>query len=103
MPLKKLGYARVGNQAVLELDNPVALVLEAQILDPSSLGPHPLRDLLCLRSRHAWIVGAVDNHQRRRDAIRLVERREPLEQLAVLIERAVLGLTQPAPPGSGSF
>jgi hypothetical protein len=92
---------RVRLQAVGAFDQPVALVGVAQILHRHPAPPQHRHDLLRLAHRHARIVAAVDHEERRRDALHVVDRRDLLQERAVVLQAAILWLAQLAPPGAG--
>src|SRR5438309_1363624 len=54
-----------------------------------------------LPQRHAWIVGAVDDEQRRADVVDVGERRRLDEEVVVVGERSVLALAERPPPLRG--
>src|SRR5215210_506756 len=58
-------------------------------------------DLPRLAERHARVVRAVDDEERRADAVGMRERRDLVQELAVALERAVLTLAERAAPLGG--
>src|SRR5579883_3637782 len=78
-------------------------ILEAQILDGHAPAAQRLDDLLGLADRHARIVGAMRDKERRGNAIYLMNGRDFLQKGAVMFQAAILSLAQLAPPGSGTL
>ena len=100
MLLQERRNTRIAVEAVRQAGDAMAFVLVAQVLDRRVAGAQRLHDLLGLADRHARVVGAVDHHQRAGDALDLADRRDRLEERAIALERAVLGLTQRAAVGA---
>jgi hypothetical protein len=98
--VEEVDHPRVGLDAVLQLRDAVALVLEDELLDRDVLAGL-LGDLLGLPDGDARVVRAVEDEQRRGDGLDVVDGADGLEELAVLRQRAVLGLTEFAAPGAG--
>src|SRR5215204_4542150 len=86
----------IGVEPVLQFGEAVALVLVEQILDGAAVLVHTVHDLLGFTHRHARVVLSVHDHERGRDVFCLVNGAYGLEELAVLLQRAVLGLAQRA-------
>src|SRR5579859_8029139 len=103
MAIEEAGDGGVGGEVGGTFGELVALVLETQVFDGYATSAQGGDDLLRLADRHARIVGAVDDEHRRGDAVHLVDGRDVFEEVAVVLQAAVLGLTQPATPGSGVF
>src|SRR5258708_5869407 len=91
--VEELRERRVVAHAVLEAEDAVPLVVEAKVLDGAALLLQPVHDLLRLVHRHARVVRAVHDEERRLDAIDLADRAQAIEQLAVARERSVLRLS----------
>src|SRR5215216_6888397 len=89
-------YLRVGVETVLQFGQTVALVLVEQVIDRTTVLFHALDDLLGLPNGHAWVVLAVDDHERGRYLLCLVDGAYGLEERAILLQRGVLGLAQGA-------
>src|SRR5439155_19890387 len=70
---------------------PHKLVQAAELFEPSN-------HLLGFAYWNARVIGSMDHQQRRPDALHAVDRRDIFQKLTVLLEAAVLRLTQVAPP-----
>src|SRR5687768_16733887 len=94
------GYLRVGIEAVLQFGEAVALVLVEEILDLAAVLSHSVDDLLGLPDGHAGIVLPVDDYERGRYVLCLVDGAYGFEDRTVLLQRAVFGLAQAPPVGA---
>jgi len=92
---------RIGLDAICELREAVAFVVEDQFPDGHAVVTDLLDDLFGFVDWNARVVFAVKNEQRRFDLLDVVDRRDFLEKVAILGERAVLGLAEFAPPVAG--
>src|SRR5262245_38899143 len=78
---EETGGSDRGRDAVRRLAPAMALVGELHVLDTDPTLLEGFDDLLGLDHRHVRVVGAVQHHGRRLDAVDLVDRRERLEHL----------------------
>src|SRR5215218_6603316 len=78
----------------------MALVLVQEIRDLAAVLFHSIDDLLGLADGHAGVVLAVDDHEWGCNFPGLVDGAYVLEELTVLLQRAVLGLSQGATIGA---
>ncbi len=72
--IEEVGDTRVSSDAIGELSQSVTLVAEQQILDGAAALAQRRRHLIGLRLRHARVVGALHENQRRYDPIHMGER-----------------------------
>src|SRR5215203_3457462 len=96
VPVEEGDYLRVGVEAVLQLGEAMALVLVEEVLDRTTVALHALDDLFRLPDGNARVVLAMDDHERGRDVPGPVDWAYGREELAVSLQRAVLGLAQGA-------
>jgi hypothetical protein len=74
MALEEAHHSRPGISAVLGFRKTVALVLVTEIVDLAAARSQSRDDLLCFFDRHARVVRAMDDHERRLDAVDEIER-----------------------------
>src|SRR3954447_23215216 len=99
--VEERGRARIGVQLVRQLLEAVPLVVvDEQLAADAALGQRAM-DLLRLTHGDAGVVGAVDDEERRPDAVDVRQGRRLPEEVAVALERAVLALAELAPPLGG--
>src|SRR5918994_3591389 len=103
MTVQEGDYLRVGVETVPQLGEAVALVLVEQVLDRAAVSLHAVNDLLRLSDGHPRVVLTVHDHERSRDAPRLVNRADGLKELAIPLQGAVLGLAQRATVAASVF
>src|SRR5918995_4460667 len=94
VPVEEGGYLRVGVEPVLQFGEAVALVLVEQVIDRAAVLFHAIDDLLGLPDWYAWVVLAMDDHERGCNVPGLVDGAYGLQERAVLPQRPVLGLAQ---------
>src|SRR5581483_11944004 len=86
---------------ILALDDAMAFVLDADVLDRGAACLQRLDHLLGFADRHTGVPGAVDHDEGRADLIDAVDGRELTEQVGVLLRVAVLYGPELAAPGTG--
>src|SRR6266700_1734903 len=100
MLVKESRDSRVCNQPVGSLDQPVPFVGENKVFHGQSAFAHGSDDLFRFLQWYSRIIGAMDDNERRCDAINRVNRRNLLEELSIMFKCPILRFAQLAPPGT---
>ncbi len=82
----------IRDKAIGALDQPVALILEAQVLDGHFTRPQRAHNLLRFANGNARIVGTMYDEERSRNAIHRADRRDLLQELTIMLQTAVFRL-----------
>src|SRR5439155_1084890 len=98
---QELDRRRIRQHPILQLRDLMALVLETDEIGRTAELAQAVDHLLGFGDRDPRIVGAVNQQQWRPDAIEMIDRRDRLEEVAVVLQRPVFGLTQVPPMRAG--
>src|SRR5690349_14733717 len=94
MFIQKIGNSRESHQLILELGYAVSFILEAQVVYRMMALAQAGYNLLRFTYRHSRVACAVQDNQRRGNAIYLVDGRDRSQKFAVGFQRTVLHFPQ---------